>query len=268
MDHPRLFETIDFLQSIGSVTGEFLQLDGLRSRNTEEITQWMSGLKAHRVKKVNFTFYGLEDYHDRFAARQGDFDYLSSLARSAIEHELEVSAGIPLNSENSESIDALIEHLQDLGISQVFLFVPHEEGRGIHLQSIRFSEENYMQLGKNARRLFNRNRFKTEGEWVRTGAFMPVENRMLLISLTPDNIENFEEMSFAEAIRYIEELDDEYYRQIPTIENLARHYGDPDGKQFYGQRDLYRHYQKIYIRDHQLEIVDVTDERFCGSRRY
>ena len=36
----------------------------------------------------------------------------------------------------------------------------------------------------------------------------------------------------------------------------------------YSQRDMYNHFQRLYIKDHGLDIYDVTDERYSGSRRY
>ena len=81
MDHPALLETLDFLNEIGSVQGQLLQLDGLRMRTDPEIDDWMAGLAVHGVRHTNFTFYGLESYHDRFAGRKGDFSYLPPVSR-------------------------------------------------------------------------------------------------------------------------------------------------------------------------------------------
>ena len=78
----------------------------------------------------------------------------------------------------------------------------------------------------------------------------------------------FENMSFEDTITYLEKLDDEYYNAIPSLEELAVLYGNADGKEYYQQRDLFHHYQRMYIKEHNLTIYDVTDERQCGSRRY
>ena len=73
MEHPRLLSALDFLNSLGSVQGRMLQMDGMRFREGEELGAFLRGVKAHGVRSLNFTFYGTEAYHDRFAGRPGDF---------------------------------------------------------------------------------------------------------------------------------------------------------------------------------------------------
>ena len=96
MEHPNLFEAIRFLQSIGSVGGEFLQCDGLSFRTDAEINSLMKGLRDCGVKHLNFTFYGAQAYHDRFAGRPGDYAYMMKLLASAATNGLETSARVPL----------------------------------------------------------------------------------------------------------------------------------------------------------------------------
>ncbi len=91
---------------------------------------------------------------------------------------------------------------------------------------------------------------------------------MLGISLTPENIAFFEKMPYADAISWIEELDDNYYRIMPSIETLAKHYGCCDGDKIFDQRDLYLYYQSQYIKDCGLTLYDINDERQCFSRRF
>lgn len=268
MDHPNLFQELDFLNEIGSVQGQFLQLDGMKLREKVGIDDLMTGLKAHGIKHINFTFYGMQAYHDRFAGRKGDFDYLLKLSDSAVRHGVETSAGIPLTAENAEQSEELIGVLEDNRIKKVSLFVPHEEGRGIHLAPVRFTMEDFQKLGSKGKEKLNRKVFRTEAEWVQEKNLPLEENRMLLISLTPDNIGKFEEMGFEAAIQYVEELDESYYSALPTFAQLCELYGDPKGNRCYGKRDLFRHYQRQYIQEHNLDLYDVTDERFCGSRRY
>ena len=50
MEHPKLFEALAFLRSIGSVSSEFLQCDGLRFRDDDEIEALMQGLTDSGVK--------------------------------------------------------------------------------------------------------------------------------------------------------------------------------------------------------------------------
>lgn len=268
MDHPRLLDAIDFMQSIGSVGGEYLQMDGLRLRDAAGAARLMSDLQQHGVKQLNFTFYGTQAYHDAFAGRKGDFDFLLRLIKAGVKQGLSVSAGIELTSENAEQIDALLDTLQALGVARITLLVPHGEGRGAQLQGVRFSAQAEALLSPRARALLNRRIFRTEGEWVQTGDFAPADQRMLLLSLTPKNIGAFEKLDYAAALARVEALDEAYYAAIPPLAELAARYGDAHSPLFYRQRDLYLHYQKRFIAENGLRLYDVNDERQCGSRRY
>jgi len=268
MDHPQLFRALSFLRSIGSVSGEFLQCDGFRFRSDDEADALIRGLSKTGVKALNFTFYGLASYHDRFAGRPGDYDHMLRLIDSAAEYGFKTSAGIPLTQESAPQIDGLLDALRPHGVGRVFLFVPHAEGRGVLVDPIRFSQADFDSLSADARALLNTGRFRTEGEWISSGRCAEPENRSLTISLTPENIDRLEQTPFDEIIAEVERLDDRYYGALPSRAELAGLYGDSGGDRFYGERDLFWHYQKRFIREHGLSLYDVTDERYSGSRRY
>ena len=90
---------------------------------------------------------------------------------------------------------------------------------------------------------------------------------MIPLNLTPDNIEMFETMDFADTTAYLEKLDEEYYRQILCFSELIEVYGNSIGNRMYSSRDLYLNFQQKYIQDHQIKIYDVNDGRQCFSRR-
>ena len=135
------------------------------------------------------------------------------------------------------------------------------------LEPVRFSAEDFRKLSEDVRGRINWNRFKTEADWLHSG-FPTTENRVLTVTLRPDNVDFFEKLSFEETIAYLEKLDDLYYACIPTVEELAKIYGDPNGNRYYSARDLYLNYQQRYIADHSLKLYDMNDERHCFSRRF
>ena len=267
MEHPALLEAIDFCRSIGSATGEFLQFDGMKFRTDEEIEILLCQLKEHGIKLIDLTFYGTERYHDRFAARSGDYRLMMRTLAQANKTGLDVTVSIPITQENVDQIDDLIGELQQHGAQQIRCFVPHSEGRGRLLDAVRFSKADYDNLSDDVRSRINCDRFKTEGEWLKCG-FPVNEKRVLTVTLTPENVEFFERMPFSETISYLEMLDDNYYSVVPSAEELAQLYGDPNGDRYYSFRDLYLHYQRQFITDHRLEIYDINDERQCFSRRF
>lgn len=267
MEHPNLFEAIDFCQSLGSPTGEFLQMDGMKFRSEQELSELLSNLKSHGIKLINLTFYGTEWYHDRFAARNGDYRLMMNTIKAANSVELDVTVGIPLTHENVDQIDSLLQELDKFKVEKIYCFVPHSEGRGKFMEEIRLTLDDYELLSQRVKMLFNRERFKTEQEWVRTESFPKSEQRVLTVTLTPDNISFFENQSFDETIAYLEALDDEYYKIIPNFESLIKQYGNLNGNRMYSARDLYMTYQRRYIEDYHISIYDINDERQCFVRR-
>ncbi|MBE6983675.1 MAG: hypothetical protein E7435_05265 [Ruminococcaceae bacterium] len=267
MEHPNLLGAIDFCQSIGSATGEFLQFDGMKFRTDEELEALLRQLKEHGIKLIDLTFYGTENYHDRFAARVGDYRLMMRTLMQANKAQLDVTVSIPITHENVEQMDELIGELEEHRTQRIACFVPHSEGRGRLLDSVRLCAADYEGLSDNVRSRINPNRFKTESQWLKNG-FPINEKRVLTVTLTPQNIAFFESLSFEDTIAYLERLDDDYYAAIPTAEELAKHYGNPNGDRYYSARDLYLTYQRRYIADNKIEIYDINDERQCFSRRF
>lgn len=267
MEHPDLLEAIAFCQSIGSATGKFLQFDGMRFRTDEELEVLLQQLKMHGIKLIDLTFYGTESYHDRFAARAGDYQLMMRTLAKANDIDLDVTISIPITHENTAQIDELLADLERYDTQRITCFVPHSEGRGRLLDSVRFSAQDYCNLSENVRNHINRNRFKSESEWLCIG-FPVLEKRALTVTLTPENIDFFEDMPFDETIAYLEKMDDDYFAAIPNAEELAKIYGDPNGDRYYSARDLYLHYQYRYISDNKIDIYDINDERQCFSRRF
>ncbi len=268
MEHPDLKGALRVLKKIGSPQAGFLQCDGMCMRNEKECGELMDMLSSEGAGQLNFTFYGLERYHDAFAGRKGEFANILRMMKAASEKGLELSSGIALTSENADQIDRLIDILNKTAeLSRIFLFIPHEEGRGASIADIRFTEEDEKKLSGESLALLNREIFKTEGEWIREG--FPVETkRTLIISLSEDNMERYESMDPLDIVKEIESLDEAYYGSFPSLEELAKAYGDPKGKRYYRQRDLFSCYRKVYAAEHGVSVYDVTDERQSGSRRY
>lgn len=267
MEHPDLLGAIDFCRSIGSATGEFLQFDGMKFRTDAELEALLRQLQAHGIKLIDLTFYGTESYHDRFAARAGDYMLMMRTLAQANAIGLDVTVSIPINHENADQMDELIGELEQYKTRRIACFVPHGEGRGRLLEPIRFSEQDYASLSEHIRQHINTDRFKSEREWLKSG-FPVNEKRVLTVTLTRENMEFFDSLPFEETLTYLEKLDDDYYAAIPTVEELAKIYGDSYGERYYSARDLYLYYQRRYIADNKMEIYDINDERQCFSRRF
>ena len=268
MEHPRLRDALRFLRSIGSPQAEYLQCDGMRMRDDGECRVLTEMLKDEGVKHLNFTVYGDKDYHDRFAARRGDFELVLRMMSAAERAGLKVSAGIPITKENIVSVNGLTVLIKkQIPSSELFLFIPHEEGRGKTLSSARLTEDDLLLIDKSIPARFNRTLFRPEREWL-SGKYIEETKRQLIISLSADNIERYVAMTAEEIVSEVEALDDAYYAAFPSFYELAKLFGDPDGGKLYRQRDLFYHYRRQYAEEHGVNVYDVTDERQSGTRRF
>lgn len=271
MEHPKLIEAIDFMNSIDSVMGKFLQLDGMKMRTDDELEVLYSSIAAHGVQSVDFTFYGTEAYHDRFAARKEDYDLMIRSIRFALAAGIVVLADIPLTGDNIGMVDPLVDDLRKNGCTDIRFRIPHGEGRGELIEPIRLKKHEFDALSDELKTHLNRSAFRTEGEWLvlaESGELKIEENRTLLISLTEENIERIENTPFDELIAEVEALDETHYSAFPSFAELLKTYGDRDGERLFSYRDLFHFYRKRYALEHGVKVYDVTDERQSGSRRY
>ena len=63
-------------------------------------------------------------------------------------------------------------------------------------------------------------------------------------------------------------MDDDYYSIIPTFSKLLEKYANKDDTCLYSKKDLYYLLSQRYIKENNIQIEEVNDERFCGSIRY
>ena len=268
MEHPRLSDMIRFARELGCVTGEFLQFDGMAFRSEPELVRFLIELKEAGIRLIDLTFYGTEAYHDRFAARQGDYRLMMDTLKASNRVGLDVSVSIPLTRENLDQLDDLLWELGRYDTVRIVCFIPHAEGRGRLLDPIRLTLDEFERLPPERQRLLNRMRFRTEGEWVRERDLPREERRVLTFTLTNEYLPKLEQMGFAGVMEYLEGMDDTYHHAVPDFETLLQLYGDPEGRELYSMRDLHQHFQRRYIADHGLELYDIHDERQCFVRRF
>lgn len=268
METPRLAEYIAWSRETGSPAAEFLQLNGLKTRDGAGAEGLMAALARAGIRRVDVTFYGLREYHDRFAGREGDFDLLLRLLRAAKGAGIDPQVSLPILRENMGQAQPLLELLQEYGPASYFAFLPHCKGRGAALEPLRLTRGEFEALPKPVRGCFSpRVEYRTEGEWIRAAAWPEPESRALTLSLTPENIARLEGTSAEDIAAELERMDDKYYAAMPSPAELAEMYGDPEGEKMYRLRDLLLLWQRKFYAEHGEGIPDMDDERGCFSVR-
>lgn len=266
MDSEHLADYIRFSQHIKSPSADFLQLNGLELRGETDTDRFVSELVGTGIKLIDLTFYGLREYHDRFAGRAGDYDFLLCILRASQKHGLAVRTSIPVTKETIGTMEELLALLNSLCCSETALFLPHGKGRGRSLDSLRLTAEDLTGLSDSVVQRLSACR--TESEWISDGTWEVPTKRTLTLALTPEEIDQLESMSLEDILSYLEDLDDTYYAAIPSCDELAALYGNPSGTRLYRRfRDLYLEWQQRYLAEHGIDIWDMNDETHHFSVR-
>jgi hypothetical protein len=263
-----LSDNIKFNQELGYISTPFLQCNGIRIMDDNELKNFIHTLKYAGITKVDTTFYGNCEYHDRFSARKGDYDFMLRLAKVSVSLGITCAPSIFVCEENKELLGELFDIISGItGSSNIHVFLQDYRGRGYLLEDARLTAAGYASLPQKIKDRINLRLYKTEADWLNGTALPEYTKRALIVNLRNDNIEMFEEMPCDEIITYIEKLDDDYYSAIPPINALAEIYGDKSNNRLYRPRDLFWKWQKQYIRGHNIDLYDITDERHCCTVR-
>lgn len=267
MDDANLLDYIQFSQEINAPSARFLQLNGLKFRDRSETDSFIRLIRDAGIESVDLTFYGTRVYHDRFAGRAGDFEFLLELLRSANKAGIDVYASLPVTKENIGQTEELLTLLDKFHLSRTSVFLPHSKGRGRTLSEHRLAADDCVGLSERINEQLSK--YWTEEEFLHTAEFERPQQRSLILSLKPENIEQLESMSAEEIIAFLEALDDRYYGTIPPVEELAARYGDPKGRRLYRRfRDLHLEWQQRFLEESRVEAWDMNDETHHFSVRY
>ena len=260
MDTPDLPDYIRFCRKHHAPGASFLQMNGFAFRSRQELHRLMNAICENGVELIDLTFFGTEEYHDRFAGREGDFSFLMEMLNASKEADLSVNISIPLLRENLNQMPELHRFLAERGVRNFSFFLPHSKGRGRMIQNQRITRQEYDKLPEDIRNAFVRVKHMTEAEWLASGEIIDLEKRNLTLVLTPENMKKMKELSATEILNELESMDDRYLHRMLSARELARRYGDPANQQLFRLRDLLLKWQQQYIADTGNTLYDMHDE--------
>lgn len=267
-EYPQIADTIAFNRSVGFIGARILQVNGIAIRTAEETDRHLRKLKAAGLQQIDTTFYGDREYHDAFAARSGDYDFMFLLARRASAAGIVCAPSVPVTKDNIPVLPDLMRALEAIpGIGKIHAFIPDYRGRGALLEPVRITRDDADALPETVKAKLNLSRYKTQAQWLSLDRLPEYTRRSVIVSLSEDNIRMFERMTCDEILSYAEALDDAFYRAIPSVQTLAEMYDDRQDRKLYRLRDLFWMWQQRYIKENAVDVYDVTDERFCSTVR-
>ena len=130
MDIPELKNYIRFCNAHHSPSAHFLQMNGFQFRKETEMKSIMHMIHEEGVNAIDLTFFGTEEYHDRFAGRKGDYQQLMQMLSIACQIGIPVDISIPLLKDNLNQTIELRDKLQNYKNIKYTYFLPNDKGRG------------------------------------------------------------------------------------------------------------------------------------------
>ena len=131
----------------------------------KELAYYVSQLLDMGIETIDITFFGNEAYHDRFAARKGDYQFNLQLAKCASDNGLRCDPTIVITEDNKDMLDTLFQQL--IGFTDeknIHSFIPDYRGRGYCVEGVRIIESSYNNLSERIQKTLNKARYKSERE--------------------------------------------------------------------------------------------------------
>ncbi|ADK15809.1 hypothetical protein [Clostridium ljungdahlii] len=227
-EYGNLSEQIKVNQQLSDPYAGFVNLNGTKMREGIELEEWVENLKNIGVTKVNFSWFGDREFHDRFVHRKGYFDYLFALSEAVSRNNIPKDDSVFLLRSNVEQMDVLTEKLKAVGSEPYYRLLDYR-GNAKKIMDEFIRERDLLKLPGYIKESNSLNRFKPEYLWIKM-----IENKMnphlskrgLFLVATPQNIETYMDISAEAIIDMFHDLDNRLQSSIPSIEFLAKEYGD------------------------------------------
>lgn len=229
-----------------------LNLNGTRVRQGKILQQWVEWLiTICAVTSVEISWFGTEEYMDRFVHRKGYYEYLMNLTHELNKYDVCVYHKIFVMDENRGMLNTLWERL--VGTGNICVSVVDYRGNGKNESKMKLTQPVLETMPDWVKQdwIFCSGRYKTEREWInqvkethgfsKTGMtliYVPTENS-IYSDISMEHLNEF-------ALKRMEEIEDFF----PEDLKLAQMYGDCTGSTLWDYRSLLMRWQELFVMDH------------------
>ena len=239
-EHSNLAEQIKINHQLSDPYAGFVNLNGTQIRENTELDKWVFNLKDIGVTNVNFSWLGDSEYHDKFVHKKGYFEYLINLSKAVSRVNIPKSDSVFLLRSNIEQMNVLTAKLKAVGSEPYYRLLDYR-GNAKEILDKFIRERDLQKLPKYIQKSKSLNRFKPEYKWIKlieskTGPAL--SKRGLFLVAKPDNIDMYIKMSVEEIFNMFHDIDVKLQNSIPSIEFLAKTYGDIDSDVLFNFRDI------------------------------
>jgi hypothetical protein len=218
-----------------------LHLGGLKLRSRPEARSWMQAQYDAGVRFANASYAGVYGIHDYWNRREGDFQHLLELQRTAADVGMDLGQHIFVVQSTFSCLESLLDHLDALprrATERAAILFSYIGSARDHEQE-RVTEAHREQLPDRIAKLIPQSAvWKSEREWIMTEPNYEYESSHgLWLSVDPKNIDWLETASCAEIVDDLKTRTAAAYRMIPSWSELRDRYGDRNGVAIYTSRD-------------------------------
>lgn len=254
---PHVEECLVFNRQYGGTHGH-VAMNGTPLMDRSMLRDFLLSLKDAGAVAVQCTFYGVREQHDRWAGRNGDFDYLILVSEVAVECGLPRQEAVFLSREGIDDLPALMQTLDRVPGSPERSVAPWDyRGRGKTLESERPTAADLERLSDDLRGLVSLHSrhggYRSEAEWLEKiagGDFPRKGRRYYILTLWEESIDHLASADSGAILQELRDTDERFHRAIPSLATLARLYGQQDGDRLYTVRDLEWKWVDLYLGAH------------------
>lgn len=252
-DSPNALEAQLFSKQAGAASWWYLPANGNAMRSEEELRQFLQSRKDEGVTSVGVTFYGLKDFHDKWAGRDGDWEFTMLIARTAADLGLHRQETIFLSKDANKDIPDLVDLLDKIPGEKGRTICPWDyRGRGKKLEDQRVHASQVEALPEHIRCCIS-GKYRSEADWIsaiEAGDYPRKKRRVYLLSVWEENIDWLESTDCGQILQKMRNEDELFYQSIPSLPTLAQLYGQRNGKRFYWLRDLEWKWTDLFLTAH------------------
>jgi hypothetical protein len=266
---------LETLARVEAATGypfTVLPLGGVKMRPPAQMRQWLKDRIPLGLERVHAALVGIDDLHDRWVGRRGDFQFLLQTFRTALELELKYSVTLYLIKSSLPMLEQLREMLDALPVPPEYKHVRqfYYSGYAAHHEDERITQSDLDSLPAWAAASFQEHfQPRTEGYWIEQFASRGSDpfNMYLNIELTAQNIAALEKRSCDEILAEVEARAKASVERIPAWPELAARYGDAKNQRLYSENDVIWIWIDRFLQEHPFELDASLHGGLSSSKR-
>lgn len=258
---------IDTLKGVGRLRArrgsafEILNLGGLRIRDKDALSAWITERQAAGISGFHASLAGCDATHDRWNGRAGDFAYQVSILRAAGARGMVRQERLFLTKNTLPVFDRLLDIMEGIPgeVRNRFVTPFFYAGLARRYEDERITEDIRDNLPERIARLW-RGRFqdwRSEREWIPILMETASQPRKLAMKLDVHeaNIDQLENTDCEAIFAARERLYRDDYHRLPSLEELCARYGDRAGRKVYMlPRDLEQKWMDMHARETGVRI--------------